>query len=156
MNRNFISRKLLWIVILLFLCSEGGFSHSFPEKNEVISIQISGYQLDVEVANTPQKRETGLMFRKTLGRNKGMLFVFPSEQFLTFWMKNTWIPLSIGYFKADGTLAQTMEMKPNQTTVLYPSDSQVKYALEVNEGWFEKRGITAGAQMVLPSTIPSQ
>ena len=114
-------------------------------------IQVGPKTLDVEVAETSPQHERGLMFRKKLDANEGMLFIFKTEQPLFFWMKNTIIDLSIGYFDKDGTLVDVQEMKA--TSVMdenppnYPSKKPSLYALEMNKGWFAKNGIKPGAKL---------
>ena len=102
--------------------------------------------LQVMVAQTPEQLSTGLMFRKTMGTNDGMLFVFdePSQQ--CFWMKNTLLPLSIAFLGDDGTVVNIDDMKP-QTLDGHCSKKAVRYVLEMNQGWFAKRGIKAGSKI---------
>jgi len=88
------------------------------------------------------------MFRKNLPSDAGMLFVFESEQRLSFWMRNTYIPLSIAYIDARGVIREILDMAPLDDSVTYPSRYPVKYALEVNRGWFASRGITPGCRVI--------
>ena len=103
-------------------------------------VSINGQRFVVETAVTPQERSRGLMFRESLPKNHGMLFIFESEQMLSFWMQNTSIPLSIAYINADGVIVDILDMDPFDLTAV-PSSRPVMYALEVNQGEFEKRGI---------------
>ena len=105
--------------------------------------------LYVEIADTEPLRMKGLMDRKTMGENRGMLFVFDREQKLNFWMKNTYIPLSIAYISTSGIINEIMDMKPLDTAVTYPSAMPALYALEVNRGWFARNNITKGCRIVL-------
>ncbi|PJZ68941.1 hypothetical protein CH373_07935 [Leptospira perolatii] len=130
-----------WILILIFPFPGSGEYHS-PLYLEKTTISVNEHSLLVEIANTEQTRQRGLMFRRKLGENEGMLFIFPSEDYLTFWMKNTLIPLSIGYFNKDKRLVDIFDMEPNQTKNLYHSSERVVYALETNQGWFQKKGIS--------------
>ncbi len=104
------------------------------------------YLIDVQVAATPQQRSTGLMFRPQMPASEGMLFVFdqPSEQ--CFWMKNTLLPLTAAFVADDGTIVNLADMKP-QTTDSHCSQKAVRYVLEMNLGWFEKKGIKAGSKL---------
>jgi uncharacterized protein len=102
--------------------------------------------LEVELAQTEQQQQRGLMERTELGKNRGMLFVFDQEQPLWFWMKNTLIPLSIAYIDGSGTIVDIQDMQPLDET-LYPSAVPAKYALEVNQGFFEENGINVGDRM---------
>ena len=102
--------------------------------------------LEVELAQTVQQQQRGLMERTELGKNRGMLFVFDQEQPLSFWMKNTLIPLSIAYIDGSGTIVDIQDMQPLDET-LYPSAVPAKYALEVNQGFFGENGINVGDRM---------
>ncbi len=100
--------------------------------------------LNVEIADTPEKRMRGLMFRRYLPQNSGMLFIFSSEDYRNFWMKNTYIPLSIAYIGSDRIINEIYQMKPLDISVTYPSKLPARYSLEVNRGWFGKNNISAG------------
>lgn len=104
------------------------------------------YLIDAQVAATPQQRSTGLMFRPQMPASEGMLFVFdqPSEQ--CFWMKNTLLALTAAFVADDGTIVNMADMKP-QTTDSHCSKKAVRYVLEMNLGWFEKKGIKAGSKL---------
>lgn len=106
-------------------------------------------KLAVEIADTDALRMKGLMDRKHMPAGRGMLFVFEREQPLSFWMKNTYIPLSIAYIDGSGTINEMYDMKPLDTSVTYPSAKPATFALEVNQGWFEKNTITRGCRIVL-------
>lgn len=116
-----------------------------------IVIEIEGIELTVEVADTRESRSEGLMFRRSMKENHGMLFVFETESQVSFWMKNTRIPLSIAFIAADGTIRQIEDMEPESLSSVV-SERNVLYALEVNQGWFEKNGITAGDKVNLPDS----
>lgn len=100
-------------------------------------------QLYVEIANDPIKRENGLMDRKSMGKNNGMLFKFPYARRLSFWMKNTYIPLDIAYVDDNGKILQIEQMSPLNTRAIV-SNHECRYALEVNKGWFKDNGIKVG------------
>jgi uncharacterized protein len=109
-----------------------------------IQIQIGNETLDVELAETPQQLAKGLRFRETLAEDAGMLFIFPKPQRLSFWMKDASIPLSIAYIQPDGKIVQIRAMQPNDETPVPSLSNAVTYALLVNQGWFERHGISAG------------
>jgi uncharacterized membrane protein (UPF0127 family) len=116
-----------------------------------IPIRLGDKILYVELADTPEKQAHGLMFRTTIKKNEGMLFVFPTERKRTFWMKNTFIPLSIGFFDGNRILVDVQQMKPVRSIVEVPSKRYVsakpaKYALEVSLGWFEENGVKKGTR----------
>jgi uncharacterized protein len=105
--------------------------------------------IDAQVAATHEQRMTGLMHRKQMPQHEGMLFVFdvPAEQ--CFWMKNTLLPLSIAFVADDGTIVNIDEMKP-QTLDSHCSARPVRFVLEMNQGWFSKKGIKAGTKLAGP------
>ena len=107
-------------------------------------IEIGDETLDVELAETPQQIAKGLRFRETLAEDAGMLFIFAKPQRLSFWMKDASIPLSIAYIQPDGKIVQIRAMKPYDETPVPSLSDAVSYALLVNQGWFERHGISAG------------
>ena len=102
--------------------------------------------IHAEVAQTEETRRTGLMHRESMKPNEGMLFVFEAPDQRCFWMKNTLIPLSIAFIDDDGTIGNIADMAP-QSTDTHCSKGAVRYALEMNQGWFAERGITAGTRI---------
>jgi uncharacterized membrane protein (UPF0127 family) len=114
-------------------------------------------KLLAEVADSDTERERGLMFRKDLADGAGMLFVFPSDQRLAFWMKNTQVPLSIAWIDSDGTISRMQDMTPFSLAPV-ESDRFVRYALEVPQGWFVRSGVQAGDRVVIPEAqrVPAE
>ena len=104
------------------------------------------HQIRAEVARTHDERSTGLMHRKDLGSHEGMLFVFDEPAKQCFWMKNTLIPLAAAFIDDDGRIVNVSEMKP-QTLDAHCSAKPVRYVLEMNAGWFDKRGFKPGARL---------
>ena len=104
--------------------------------------------LKTEIADTDQKRAKGLMYRKELDTNSGMLFIFPQEEILSFWMKNTYIPLSVAFIDRQGKILEIRHMKPLNDSIIYSSKSKALYALEVNLGWFNKNSIKVGCRIL--------
>lgn len=96
------------------------------------------------MAESAEKRRTGLMFRKELPPDSGMLFVFEKEQILSFWMKNTFLPLSIAFIATNGMILEIQDMAPMDEENLHRSPLPVRYALEMEQGWFRKNGIAPG------------
>jgi uncharacterized protein len=104
-------------------------------------------KLTVEVAETPEQSATGLMFRDALPPDRGMLFVFEAPRQASFWMKNTRIPLSIGFIDASGSLLEVRPLRPYDETLVKSVSDRVAYALEVNEGWFSQHHLKPGAKV---------
>jgi uncharacterized protein len=119
-----------------------------------VTIDSSGggkVELMVEIADDSPEQTRGLMERTALGEDRGMLFVYPDEEVLSFWMKNTLIPLSIAYIASDGTIVDLQDMKPlDDDPPHYVSAEPARYALEVNQGYFEEHGIKVGDRADLP------
>ena len=111
-----------------------------------ISLTMNGHKLTAEVAQTNPARMQGLMHRRMLPENRGMLFVFPGNRRPTMWMKNTYIPLSVAFLDERGVIINIADMEPH-TTDGHSATAPAKYALEVNRGWFAKRGIKPGARI---------
>jgi uncharacterized protein len=110
-------------------------------------VTIGKTMVFAEAADTPAQRETGLMNRTSLNENAGMLFVFPTEQKQSFWMKNMRIPLDIVFITSDKHVLDVYQSVPPCTTdpcVSYTSNAPIRYVLEVNAGFFEQHGITSG------------
>ncbi len=133
------------LCILLEACD-----HSQPETSATFyTLTIGDHTAQVEVAHSDQKRTQGLMYRYSLGTNAGMLFVYPSSSKLSFWMKNTHIPLSIAFIATDGRITDILDMevydgRPDYLLPHYTSSEAVQYALEMQKGWFQQKQIQAG------------
>jgi uncharacterized membrane protein (UPF0127 family) len=104
----------------------------------------------VEVARTDSEKAQGLMFRRKLEDGKGMLFVFENEEYLSFWMKNTYIPLSIAFVSSGGRITEIRDMEPLDLSPVR-SAYAARYALEVPRGWFGRAGIGPGDRLILDS-----
>lgn len=108
--------------------------------------------LQVEIADDDAERRTGLMNRSCLGDDSGMLFVYGGDVQSTFWMHNTFVPLSIAFIKADGTILEIEDMAP-QTDDLHYAPGPYRYAIEANQGWYTEHGIEAGDVAALPPNL---
>ena len=112
----------------------------------VLELSAGMYRIEAEVAANDQHRQVGLMNRKTMPAQRGMLFVFPQERTHCMWMRNTLIPLSVAFIDADGYIINIENMKP-QTEDNHCAKVPARYALEMNEGWFAQRGIKPGFRL---------
>ena len=104
--------------------------------------------LEIEIADTPYLMERGLMFRKVLDTNSGMLFKFPRPQKLSFWGMNTYIPLDIAFVSPENTIVKISTIKPFNLSSI-ASDSDCTYAIETNEGYFAKAGVEEGDKIII-------
>jgi len=117
-----------------------------PQKLPAIKLNAGMHIIQAEVAQSPGQRSIGLMNRPSMGANEGMLFVFEQPAQQCFWMKNTLLPLSIAFLAEDGTVVNIEDMSP-QTLDSHCSRKEVRYALEMNLGWYAKRGIKPGSRL---------
>lgn len=113
-------------------------------------LAVGQSSLEIELACTPAQQQQGLMYRQQLPENQGMLFVFDRAQPLNFWMKNTYVPLSIAYLDSEGRIVDIQDMQPLDETT-HPSSRPARYALEVNQGWFLRHKVAVGEQIRLDS-----
>jgi uncharacterized membrane protein (UPF0127 family) len=111
-----------------------------------VKLSAGMHLIDAQVASTPQQRQIGLMHRPEMPVQEGMLFVFEAPAVQCFWMKNTLLPLTAAFVADDGRIVNLADMKP-QTTDSHCSSEPVRYVLEMNQGWFAKRGIAAGGRI---------
>ena len=145
-----ITTPILFLVLALTsLSCRPGLKSDLP----ITQLTVNQNKILVEVANTEPTRMAGLMFRKDLGSDVGMLFVFSNSQQRAFWMKNTMIPLSIAYMDEKGMVENILEMPP-QTEQSFMSAGPAQFALEMNAGWFAKHGVKPGDLIVGVSEVP--
>ena len=126
-----------------------------PVEYESIRVTINGHGLNAEVATEMAAHHCGLAFREELPADRGMLFVYPEDQVLRFWMKDTRIDLSIAFLDKEGVILEMHDMDSENPTRQFISRQPARYALEVNQGWFVLKGIKTGdrVEMVLPTVL---
>ena len=147
-----LAALLLVALAALALVAPGGPARAAGEaqpKLPTLEVRVGGVPLTVEVAGSGQQRYMGLSFRESLDEDAGMLFVYPDARPLTFTMRNTLIPLSIAFIDADLVVREIIDMDvgPGQ---LFDSSAPARYALEVNQGWFERHDVAPGALVTMP------
>jgi len=125
------------LVLGLLLCA--GAAAELP----VAELNLADRVLTVEIAATPETMSRGLMFRDSMPEHHGMLFIWPRDQMVAMWMKNTRIPLSVAFIDRDFRILNIARMEPHSLEI-HPSAGAARYALELNQGWFERHGVTAG------------
>jgi uncharacterized membrane protein (UPF0127 family) len=118
-----------------------------------ITLNAGMHNIRAEVARTPLQTQTGMMYRTAMATHEGMLFVFDGLQPRCFWMKNTVLPLSIAFIADDGSIVNLADMQP-QSEASHCSTQPVRFALEMNQGWFAKRGIKPGFKLKGPPFNP--
>jgi uncharacterized membrane protein (UPF0127 family) len=133
--------------LLLSLAASVAGAQTEPQpKLATVPLSAGMYVITAEVARTDEERQMGLMLRKTMAPHEGMLFVFDDVELHCFWMKNTLLPLSIAFIAEDGRIVDIIDMKPRSEESNCPSQP-VRYALEMNKGWFAQRAIKPGFKL---------
>lgn len=143
MSRPMKNLRAALAATVLALCCLASFAALAAGPLPTTTLTIAGNKLTAEVAATTDERATGLMNRFSLQPDHGMLFIFERAETLHFWMKNTYIPLSIAFIAPDGRILNIEDMAP-QTESTHDSRGPALYALEMRKGWFAQRGIKAG------------
>lgn len=115
-----------------------------------MTLNAGMHLIQVQVAQDFEQRQIGLMWRKEMPQNEGMLFVFEQAAVQCFWMRNTLLPLTAAFVADDGTIVNLVDMKP-QSDDSHCSKKPVRFVLEMNQGWFAKRNIQAGFKLTGPS-----
>jgi uncharacterized protein len=139
------ARALAWT--LLAALSMAVHAQQGPQpKLDTVQLTAGMHVIKAELAITPQQQAIGMMMRTEMGANDGMLFVNSDSGRRCFWMRNTLLPLSIAFIADDGTIVNIAEMQP-RSDESHCSTAPVRYALEMNRGWFAKRGLTAGSRL---------
>lgn len=147
-----MNRLATLLFTTVVFCS--AFAQEGPQTNlPRIKLQAGMYQIDAQVAQTPEQRSIGLMNRAEMPAHEGMLFVFEQPSKQCFWMKNTLLPLTAAFVADDGTIVNLADMKP-QTTDAHCSTKPVRFVLEMHQGWFAKKGFKAGTRLAGPAFQP--
>ena len=151
---NFVENAYKSIFFLLacvaMLAPSQVFAQETPQINlQRIRLSAGMHVIDAQVAATPDQRQIGLMQRKDMPQHEGMIFVFEQASQQCFWMKNTLLPLTAAFVADDGTIVNLADMKP-QSTESHCSTQPVRYVLEMNKGWFAKKGIKPGSKLAGP------
>jgi Uncharacterized conserved protein len=124
-----------------------------PFGLRTVDLVVGGAKLQAEVAEDEQSRAMGLMFRDSLSEDRGMLFIFDAPRQASFWMKNTKIPLSIAFLESDRVISEEESMRPYDEALIQSRSDKIRYAIEVNAGWFDRHKVKPGAKV---EGIPSR
>jgi uncharacterized protein len=144
-TRQFLSGFLTALVLFSALPS-AALAQNQPQKLPTVSLGAGMHVIQAMVAQTPEERGIGLMFRTDMGNNEGMLFVFDQAATQCFWMKNTLLPLSAAFVRDDGSIVNIEDMKP-QSPESHCSKEPVRFVLEMHQGWFAKKGLKPGSKL---------
>ena len=139
-------RRFTLLLATLALSASTAWSQEAQRNLPQVTLKAGMHLIHAQVASSFDQRATGLMFRTDMPANEGMLFVFEEPAGQCFWMKNTLLPLTAAFVADDGTIVNLADMKP-QTLDSHCSEKPVRYVLEMNQGWFAKRGLKAGTKL---------
>jgi len=127
---------------------KSGFSISEPTEAQpklpTVKIYLGAEQMDAEMCVTPRQTQTGMMFRKTMGTNDGMIFSLSYPQQAGFWMKNCFVPLSVAFIGPDGVIEEIHPLQVQDTNTVYSTATNIRFALETPQGWFDAHHVTTG------------
>ena len=143
-NRCNVRTAVLAVALAAACCA--AVAQQAPQSLPTLRLNAGIHNIQAELAQTPEQRSVGLMHRPSMDAPHGMLFAFEQAATQCFWMKNTLLPLSIAFVADDGTVVNIADMAP-QTTESHCSAQPVRYALEMNRGWFAKRGVKPGSRL---------
>ena len=148
--------KIHALIAALFLTAPLLFSAETAQPElPVLTLRIGSTSFKAEVADDDTERSAGLMFRESLATDSGMLFVMPSTAPASFWMKNTFVPLSIAFLDEKGTILELHDLQPKSEKIVKSTFPRIAYALEMPQGWFAKKNIWPGERITgLP--LPAQ
>ncbi|MFM1852015.1 MAG: hypothetical protein RIS54_1699 [Verrucomicrobiota bacterium] len=155
-NANPVSWRRVFLVLLVLALPLAGCARAEPEPPPApktvadwFTIKVGDQSVRVQFAVTPGEMQHGLMERRELGPDDGMLFVYLRPQRLSFWMRNTPLPLDIGFFKANGELAEIYPLLPFDEHPVQSRSLELQFALEMNQGWFKAHGLRPGDKLDL-------
>ncbi len=161
MMRNSASRpgrmglqRLLQAAAALLLVAGGAVAAQTPQLDlPRVRLTAGMYQIDAQVAQSLEQRSIGLMWRREMPQHEGMLFIFEQPAVHCFWMKNTLLPLTAAFIDDTGTIVNLADMKP-QSTESHCAAQPVRFVLEMNQGWFARKGLKAGTRLQGPPFAP--
>jgi uncharacterized membrane protein (UPF0127 family) len=149
-----LSAQILWVTLASIAPAAyaQGEAPAPQARLPTVEIQAGMHRIRAELADEPATRMKGLMMRERLGPNEGMLFAFADKAIHCFWMRNTLIPLSIAFLDDEGTIVNIADMSPKTDQSHCPAQP-VRFALEMDRGWFAARGLGVGAKLTSPSAF---
>jgi len=149
--RPFVRLLILASVALLTACggAEDKKAVAVKSVDDRFPIKVGERTVQMQLAALAPETQRGLMFRKTMGPDEGMLFVFPEPQQMGFYMRNTTLPLDIGYFDAAGELKEIYPMFPLDERTVASHSHAIQFCLEMNQGWYKQNGVRPGVKLDL-------
>lgn len=138
--------RAFFFLTSMILLGTGASAQQGPQHLPSVKLIAGQHVINAELAQTPDERSTGLMFRKTMPTSDGMLFIFEQPGVQCFWMKNTLLPLSVAFIGDDGSVVNIDEMQPEMLDS-HCSAKPVRFVLEMNKSWFDSRGVKPGTRI---------
>lgn len=135
-----------WAAVASWLLPLALQAQGMPQNLPAVQLNAGMHLIRAQVAQTPEQRQTGLMYRREMPPNDGMLFIFEAPSPQCFWMRNTPLPLDIAFIADDGSVVNVAQMQPF-SDASHCSAKPVRYVLEMHQGWFAKRGVKAGSRI---------
>lgn len=149
-RRRFLSVLATVTLALLTACAKEAPAPAAPKSIEDrFAIKVGPRTVQMQVALYPAEQQKGLMFRQNMGAEEGMVFVFDQPQQMSFWMRNTPLPLDIGYFDAEGVLKEVYPLYPHDERAVASRARNLQFALEMNQGWYRSAGVKPGDRLDL-------
>lgn len=149
-RRRFLSLLIVAALALLTACGkEGSTPTQLKSVDDRFAIKVGAQTVQMQVALHPAETQKGLMFRKEMGADEGMVFVFDRPQQMSFWMRNTPLPLDIGYFDPEGVLKEIYPLYPHDERPVPSLGRGLQFALEMNQGWYRRNGVKPGDRLDL-------
>jgi uncharacterized protein len=140
----------LFALALLTACGgDTGKSVAPKSAEDRFPIKVGERTVQMQIAALPAETEKGLMFRRTMGEDEGMLFIFTVPQQMGFWMRNCTLPLDIGYIDPTGELKEIYPMYPLDERSVTSRSRNIQFCLEMNQGWYARQGVKPGAKLDL-------
>ncbi len=149
-RRRFLPLMIVAALALLTACGKDAAARSAPKSIEDrFAIKVGARTVQLQVALFPAETLKGLMFREQMGADEGMVFVFDRPQQMSFWMRNTPLPLDVGYFDPEGVLKEIYPLYPRDERSVVSRGRNLQFALEMNQGWFSTAGVKPGDRIDL-------
>lgn len=149
-RRNFLPLFALGVFALLAACGNDAKKSSMPKTVEDrFAITVGGAVVQMQVAILPSETQKGLMYRKTMGPDEGMIFLFDQPQQMSFWMRDCELPLDIGFFDVAGELKEIYPLYPHDERSVISRSRNLQFALEMNQGWYRQRSLKPGDKLDL-------
>lgn len=147
--RSFTALMFLCVLAVSGCARDGAPKQALKPATEYFQIRVGGKVVRMQLAVHPVEQQRGLMERRDLGPDDGMLFVYAAPQQMSFWMRNTPTPLDIGYFDGDGILREVYPLQPFDERAVSSRSRAIKFPLEMKQGWFSANGVRPGAKLDL-------